>query len=80
VFTLRGGNRYLTAGAFAALVFNERVYAYARYSIRDRKGVCLQEDVGDFMAKHESGLSTLADKLLDNQFERNRYCDPTYPI
>jgi hypothetical protein len=51
-----------------------------RYAVRMKKDACLQDDVGHFMLHHSQSLSRLVDKLMSNDFVRERLCDPYYPM
>jgi len=52
----------------------------ARFAIRAKKNDCLHDDVADFLLHNQSGVSRLADKLLNNEFVSARHTDPSYPI
>jgi len=51
-----------------------------RYSVRAEQDACLNNDVENFLSKHETSLARLIDMLLNNDFARTRYYDPAYPL
>ena len=55
-------------------------HSYARYDVRDRKDLCLHDDIEDFISKNPAKLNDLVNMLLDDQFFHARYTDPEYPL
>jgi predicted site-specific integrase-resolvase len=51
-----------------------------RYAIRAKKDACLHDDVGYFMIHHQQSISRLVEMLLNNDFTRIRFTDPSYPV
>ena len=50
------------------------------YVIRLEKDTKLNDDVEAFLSKRDTSINTLADKLLNNDFARQRYCEPQHMV
>ena len=55
-------------------------HSYARYDIRDRKDLCLHDDIEDYLMKNPAKLNDLVNMLLDDKLFHARYTDPEYPM
>lgn len=50
-----------------------------RYRIRLMKDTCLHDDVHDFLSRRQETTSQLVDRLVNGDFLKARFTDPTYP-
>ena len=65
---------------YPVYISKRKEHSHAHYSVRFKKDFCLYSDVEDYMAKRNTCLYDLVDKLLDGHFSRTRYSDPEYPM
>jgi hypothetical protein len=65
---------------YPVYISKRKEHSLARYAVRLKKDACLYSDVEDFMAKRDTCLYGLVDKLLEGHFSHVRFTDPEYPM
>ena len=66
--------------SYPKYISKSKEHSFARYDVRDRKDLCLYDDVDDYLMKNPAKHNDLVNMLLDDQFFHARYTDPEYPL